>query len=855
MRSPLLNWNLFPSSRRKSPRIARSAGRRLRLECLEDRTLLHPKFIIPLGGVAPYAGVTHSDWSIVNYVDLTSGPGVQDYHGGDYTYDGHAGIDMTLPNFAAMDKGVKVFAAADGVVEAVHDGESDRHTTMGSFPANYVVIDHGDGWETYYYHFRTNSITVKPGQKVKAGDTIGLAGSSGSSTMAHLHFEVHHNGAVVETYLNPAEYWVKPLPYAGDTPGYSDIGLSDHVPTSAEWLERPQVRTTYNGLNAPVDLWAYVHGIKATDSLQVRWLQDGTEYGLDTLSHGEIRWGHVDDSIFALPAFDTKLKIYEQADWKAEFLINGKVVATQNFVVKPGTMFFGDAIQFSSAAYTVNEGASQATITVTRTGSALNLDTVSSVRYVALAGTAVANTDFVPTSGILTFQVNQASKTFTIPLISHLTSGTPKTIELNVFPLTVSGPVDPGDHLGEHGKAVLTIEPVPGKVQYHSFSNDVDEGAGKAVVWVDRVNGGAGNVSVHYEVKPGTAQPGLDYTPTSGTLTFGPGEVSKPIFVPIIDDTLNEPDETALVELSKPTGGATLGATSTALLTIHDNDPLPSLRVNDLTVTEGDSGTKFALFTVVLSAASGKTVQVNYATADGTATAGPDYLAESGTLVFAPGQTTKIVAVPVVGDTLSEPTEFFYLKLTQPSNATIADDSGACGIIDNDLGGKIVFHSASYSVVENQKFVTVQVDRVGGAASGVTVHVATSDGTAKAGSDYKATSQTLSFGAGETSKTFQIPIVDDKVAESAETFNLALSAPTGGATLGAPQTAVVKILDDDANARGTTPAVASAVAHDVALAALDGPAVPLGILADLATSPGGPLPLLGAGQGALRRAS
>lgn len=91
--------------------------------------------------------------------------------------------------------------------------------------------------------------------------------------------------------------------------------------------------------------------------------------------------------------------------------------------------------------------------------------------------------------------------------------------------------------------------------------------------------------------------------------------------------------------------------------------------------------------------------------------------------------TTQTVKVPIVGDTLSEPTEFFFLKLSrQPVNATLADDSGACGVKDNDLGGMLRFHVAADTVQEDAKYLTVQVDRVSGAASGLTVHVATLGG-------------------------------------------------------------------------------------------------------------------------------
>ena len=110
----------------------------------------------------------------------------------------------------------------------------------------------------------------------------------------------------------------------------------------------------------------------------------------------------------------------------------------------------------------------------------------------------------------------------------------------------------------------------------------------------------------------------------------------------------------------------------------------PSLSIGDATVTEGNTGTTNAVFTVSLSTASSQTVTVRYATANGTATAGSDYTAVSGTLTFAPGQLTRTIAVPVLGDTVVEPNETFIVNLTSPTNATLSDSQGAGTITNND---------------------------------------------------------------------------------------------------------------------------------------------------------------------------
>jgi hypothetical protein len=111
---------------------------------------------------------------------------------------------------------------------------------------------------------------------------------------------------------------------------------------------------------------------------------------------------------------------------------------------------------------------------------------------------------------------------------------------------------------------------------------------------------------------------------------------------------------------------------------------LPSLSVSDATVTEGNAGTVNAVFTVTLSAASAQTVTVSYATANGSASAGSDYAAASGTLTFAPGTTSQTVTVAVTGDTLPEANETFLVNLGSPTNATIAKGQGQGTILNDD---------------------------------------------------------------------------------------------------------------------------------------------------------------------------
>jgi hypothetical protein len=183
----------------------------------------------------------------------------------------------------------------------------------------------------------------------------------------------------------------------------------------------------------------------------------------------------------------------------------------------------------------------------------------------------------------------------------------------------------------------------------------------------------------------GTAANGSDYTGVA-TVTIPAGASSANFSVPTIDDTLDEANETLVVSISGVSGGgfeaiAAHPSNNAVTTTITDNDPTPSLAINDVTVNEA-AGT--ATFTVTLSAASGQTVTVNYGTANNSATAGSDYTATSGTLTFAPGVTTQTITVAITNDTLTEASETFFVNLSGATNATIADAQGQATIIDND---------------------------------------------------------------------------------------------------------------------------------------------------------------------------
>lgn len=206
---------------------------------------------------------------------------------------------------------------------------------------------------------------------------------------------------------------------------------------------------------------------------------------------------------------------------------------------------------------------------------------------------------------------------------------------------------------------------------------------------------------------------------------------------------------------------------------------------------------------VTRSGGSSGSVSVDYATSDGIASAGQDYQAASGTLSLADGQTSASFSITILDDSVYEGDETFGIALSNPQGGAVlgTQSSATATILDNETApqpGTLSLAVGSYSVAENGGSVQITVQRSGGSDGAVTVHYATADGSAQAGSDYTAASGTLTLSNGQTSASFAVGITDDAAYEGDESFSVTLSNAGGGATLGAPAGATVTIVDNDA---------------------------------------------------------
>jgi hypothetical protein len=449
-----------------------------------------------------------------------------------------------------------------------------------------------------------------------------------------------------------------------------------------------------------------------------------------------------------------------------------------------GTILDNDLPSVTIGDVTVSEGNSgtvSATFTVTLSDA---FSQTVQVNYATANGTAAAGSDYASASGTLTFAPGETQKTITITVNGDTTYEPDETFTVNL-----SSPANATIARSQATGTILNDDPLP---TVNVGNATVTEG-GPAVFTVTLSNPSYQTVTVNYATANGTATAGIDYTWASGTITFAPGETSKTVSVATIDDTTDEPDEIFTLNLTSATNAA-LGSPSSGTGTVVDNDAAPSITVTDVTVTEGDSGSSPAVFTVTLSNPSAWPVTVGYATADGSALAGSDYTAASGTLTFNPGETSKTVSVAVLGDTVVEPTESFTLNLSNAANASIGRAQATGTILDNDLK-TLTINDVTVSEGNGTSTVLFTVTFSAASPLTITVNYATANGTATAGSDYTATSGTLTFSPGQTSKTIPVTITGDITYEPDETFFVNLSGATNATIVRSQATGT--ILNED----------------------------------------------------------
>ena len=290
-----------------------------------------------MGFTFPLVGTLNQAFYYVNYVDQELGVGIRDYHCGLKTYDGHRGIDLTLPSFAWMDAGVAVLATAPGTISMVHDGEADRNKSRGSGGfGNHVRVSHRDGFESIYAHLARQSITVSLGQQVTAGATLGLVGSSGNSDMPHLHIEFRRNGETVDAFAGSCgptfTQWAAPDAYQDAfmliASGTSNLDLSVNL-----LKDPPRHVDTFTTSDARAAMWVQLYNVRAGNASRFELYDPG----------GALFWSFrfVHDVFYSMSwwfAWHTVSgSMTQTGTWRYDYYNGSDLLASHTFELVPAT--------------------------------------------------------------------------------------------------------------------------------------------------------------------------------------------------------------------------------------------------------------------------------------------------------------------------------------------------------------------------------------------------------------------------------------------------------------------------------------------------------------------------------------
>jgi hypothetical protein len=412
----------------------------------------------------------------------------------------------------------------------------------------------------------------------------------------------------------------------------------------------------------------------------------------------------------------------------------------------------------------VSESDGNAIITLTLSQESTEVITVD---YTTVDDTAINPDDYTTQSGTISFEVGATSQEISIPIIDD------SLIEAEeIFFVDFSNVSNAT--LTNNQAQVTIVDDDLASLEITIDDISVSEGERIVTVTVNLNQESPEIVTVDYTTVDDTATSPDDYTAKSGNLSFQPGETTKEIPITIINDNLNEINETFLVSLSNATVGTI--AKEQAIITIIDNDepiPLPDITIEDLSISESIG---VATISVSLSKESDQMVTVDYTTVNDTAKSPDDYISQRGILTFEPGETTKEIEIEIIDDQLNDNPESFLVKLSNPINSIIPSDTATITITDeNEPFPQPSFLIGNVNVLETARNALVRVNLTQPSPRSVSVDYFTVNGTATFPTDYVSQKGTIIFNPGEITKDITIPIVDDSLEEIEETFSVQLT--------------------------------------------------------------------------------
>ena len=451
------------------------------------------------------------------------------------------------------------------------------------------------------------------------------------------------------------------------------------------------------------------------------------------------------------------------------------------------------------------------------------LSTVSgrrtTIEYAIAGGIAAQTKDHTRTRGMLVFEPGETVKTIDIGSIDDTLNQDNESIEV-----TLSNPVNailgntrvhtrtvPGQ-TDIASKPTASEEPAP-TVSFVASGSAGYEKKGLAKIPVSLSAAGSRKVTLAYAVTGGTAVNGRNFVLKNGTLAFKPGETSKSIDMRIIDDRIYNDNKTIEVTLSNPVN-AVLGKQTVHTYTIVENDPPPSVTfaspAQDVREADGE-----ITISVKLSPVSGKDVIVPFMVS-GTAIDGKNYRVMTPSPLFIKaGETTGAITLSLMDDKLYEDNKVIFVSIGAPVNATLgAHPVHRVTVVESDPPPVVAFALKDSSGDEGKSPAKIEVSLSGASGKRASVEYAITGGTAENNKDYTLTNGTLVFEPGETVKTIDIGIIDDKLHEDNETIEVTLSNPVN-AVPGKQTVHTYTIIDNDPEPTVTFTAPGQEVKEDM----------------------------------------
>ena len=416
-----------------------------------------------------------------------------------------------------------------------------------------------------------------------------------------------------------------------------------------------------------------------------------------------------------------------------------------------------------------------------------------SVDFTTNDGTAlVADNDYEANSGTLTFNDNEV-QTISIPVI-----GDDAVEDNETFTVSLSSPAE--DVVFLHDSATVTIADddnteLP-SVSISTSDSQIAEDAGQATISFALSETSTKDVVINLDFS-GTADLNKDYTVSSQTVTIPAGELSADLTITSVQDDIDEYDENIVTTISSVLN-AKMETVKSVEFSIIDDDDAPDITINDISVKSTDSE---GVFVVSLSKATEKTISVDYATADITATANVDYVPASDKLTFAPEEIEKNITISILKDDTNDSDQTFAVNLTNATeDAVISDAEGICTITAEVKPPEITINNVIVSEGDagDYSYAKFEITLSNAKDFPVDVDYATEDGTALAGTDYRASSGTLSFISNGTA-FLNIMVYGDADIEDNENFFLNITGVPAGVIVVNAQGECIIADNDDPN--------------------------------------------------------